>query len=141
MEYKFQSQNLVHKFHPFQNIHHFSLETLLFWWIEYGHQNVTLATKMRNFGQLLKKEFHCVIDILCILTQLFIYANFQNLKFIFVFINKILFFRQMLCLMDKNGNLCPSKNVTLATQHVLYLENNLVLMAQIFATFSFCKYV
>ena len=33
------------------------------------------------------------------------------------------------------------KNVTLATQHVLYLENDLVLMAQIFATFSFCKYV
>ena len=47
----------------------------------------------------------------------------------------------MLCLMDKNGNLCPSKNVTLATQYVLYPENDLVLMAQIFTTFSFCKYV
>ena len=41
----------------------------------------------------------------------------------------------------KNGNLCQSKNVALATQHVLYLENDLVLMAQIFTTFSFCKYV
>ena len=47
----------------------------------------------------------------------------------------------MLCLMDKNGNLCPSKNVTLAYQHVSYLENDLVLMAQFFTTFSFCKYV
>ena len=49
---------------------------------------------------------------------------------IFVFISKILFLRRMLCLMDKNGNLCPSKNVTLAYQHVSYLENDLVLMAQ-----------
>ena len=47
----------------------------------------------------------------------------------------------MLCLMDKNGNMCPSKNVTLAYQHVSYLENDLVLMAQFFTTFSFCKYV
>ena len=47
----------------------------------------------------------------------------------------------MLCLMDKNGNLCPSKNVTLAYQHVSYLENDLVLMAQFFTTLSFCKYV
>ena len=38
-------------------------------------------------------------------------------------------------------DLCPSKNVTLATQHVLYLENDLVLMSQIFTTFSVCKYV
>ena len=36
---------------------------------------------------------------------------------------------------------CPSKNVTLAYQHVSYLENDLVLMAQFFTTFSFCKYV
>ena len=34
--------------------------------------------------------------------------------------------------MDKNGILCPSKNVTLASEHVSYLENGLVLMAQIF---------
>ena len=34
-----------------------------------------------------------------------------------------------------------SKNVTLATQHVKYLENDLVLMAQNFTSFSFCKYV
>ena len=33
--------------------------------------------------------------------------------------------------MDKNGILCPSKNVTLANEHVSYLENGLVLMAQI----------
>ena len=32
-----------------------------------GPQNVTLGTKMMNFGYLLKEEFHCVIDILCIL--------------------------------------------------------------------------
>ena len=31
------------------------------------------------------------------------------------------------------------KNVTLATQHGLYLENNLVLMAQIFTTFPSAK--
>ena len=43
--------------------------------------------------------------------------------------------------MDKNGILCPSKNVTLASEHVSYLENGLVLMAQIFSIFSFCKYV
>ena len=43
--------------------------------------------------------------------------------------------------MDKNGILCPSKNVTLAGEHVSYLENGLVLMAQIFTIFSFCKYV
>ena len=34
-----------------------------------SHQNVTLATKMSNFGQPLVKEFDYVIDILCILTQ------------------------------------------------------------------------
>ena len=33
------------------------------------------------------------------------------------------------------------KNVTLATKHVLYLENDLVLMAQIFTTVFFCKHV
>ena len=43
--------------------------------------------------------------------------------------------------MDKNGILCPSKNVTLASEHVSYLENGLVLMAQIFTIFSFCKHV
>ena len=49
----------------------------------------------------------------------------------FVFINKILFSKQILCLMDKNRdvsiknrNLCPSKNLTLASQHVSYLEND-----------------
>ena len=33
------------------------------------------------------------------------------------------------------------KKCNLATQHVLYLENDLVLMAQIFTTFSFFKFV
>ena len=55
--------------------------------------------------------------------------------------DKIVFFRWTLCLMDKNGILCPSKNVTLASEHVSYLENGLVLMAQFFTIFSFCKYV
>ena len=41
----------------------------------------------------------------------------------------------MLCLMDKNGNLCPSRNVTLAYQHVSYLENDLMLMAQFLTHF------
>ena len=59
----------------------------------------------------------------------------------FDFRDKIVFFRWTLCLMDKNGILCPSKNVTLACEHVSYLENGLVLMAQIFTIFSFCKYV
>ena len=36
---------------------------------ELVNQNVTLATKMSNFGQPLVKEFDYVIDILCILTQ------------------------------------------------------------------------
>ena len=40
-----------------------------------------------------------------------------------------------------NGILCPSKNVTLACEHVSYLENGFVLMAQIFSIVSFCKYV
>ena len=53
----------------FKNIHLFSLQTLLFWWTVISHQNVTLATKMSNFGQPLVKEFDYVIDILCILTQ------------------------------------------------------------------------
>ena len=47
----------------------------------------------------------------------------------------------MLCLMDKNGNLCPSKTVTIAYQHVSYLENDFVLMTQFFTIFSFCQYV
>ena len=59
----------------------------------------------------------------------------------FDFIDKIVFFRWTLCLMDKNGILCPSKNVTLAGEHVSYFENVLVLMAQIFTILSFCKYV
>ena len=59
----------------------------------------------------------------------------------FDFRDKIVFFRWTLCLMDKNGILCPSKNVTLACEHVSYLENGLVLMAQMFTIFSFCKYV
>ena len=53
----------------------------------------------------------------------------------------IVFEVNVTCLMDKNGNLCPSKNVTLAYQHVSYLENDLVLMAHFFTTLSFCKYV
>ena len=60
---------------------------------------------------------------------------------VLIFRDKIVFFRWTLCLMDKNGILCPSKNVTLASEHVSYLENDLVLMVQIFTTFSFCKHV
>ena len=59
----------------------------------------------------------------------------------FDFRDKIVFFRWTLCLMDKNGILSPSKNVTLAIEHVSYLENGLVLMAQIFTIFTFCKYI
>ena len=46
-----------------------SLQTLLFWWTGIGHQNVTLASKVSNFGHLLVKESDYVIDIVCILTQ------------------------------------------------------------------------
>ena len=68
-KYKLQNQNMLQKYYIFLNIHLFSLQTLLFWWTGIGHQNVTLAIKMSNFGQLLVKVFDYVIDILCILTQ------------------------------------------------------------------------
>ena len=64
-KYKFESQNLLHKCYHFQNIHHFSLQSVTFWWTAYVHQNVTLAGKMMNFCWLLK-NFIVVPDILCI---------------------------------------------------------------------------
>ena len=85
---KFQSQNILHNYMYiifFKNLHHFSLQTLLFWWTEYGHQNVTLASKMMIFILLLLKEFHCVIAILCILTHT-CKAYFQNLSILFLFL-------------------------------------------------------
>ena len=98
---------------------------------------------MMNLANYLRKNF-IVFKIyyvfMCINSIIHLKLISRISRLFFVFISKILFSRRMLCLMDKNGNVCPSKNVTLATQHVLYLENHLVLMAQIF-TFSFCKYV
>ena len=57
-----------------------------------------------------------------LITQLFIQSQFpESLKFIYLFIHFIdkntVF--QAKCLMSRqNWNLCPSKNVTLASQHI-----------------------
>ena len=66
---------------------------------------------------------------------------FRICQVYFCFYKQNIVFEANVMFDGQNGNLCPSKNVTLVTQHVLYLENDLVLMAQIVTIFSFCKYI